>query len=402
ALPSPHQATIAATGGGKTYQQSWAILQRFAHGNCAICVLDPKDQEYRDLLERTLGGTYIVLSERSEERLNPLMLPCGDAAALARMRQLDLDVRASRAAFVKQIVASEAQARTMPLSGRAETQLEEAIFACYEARGITSDPATFHADVPTLGHVVARLTADDAEEALLAHMELFTKGSLGRLINAPGTVDLAVPASKLRPDVGMLGVDLSAFVQGDDLTMKRVLPAIIANYFITVAMNGNGRPMELIIDEAWTLLATEAGSAMLEVIVRIGRSLKIATTVITQQVREFLYRRVGDTLIPNEAGKTYLDNCETVLLLRQLRPARTGQTADDHPVAMAAKQFGLTPAEMNQLSRCRLDAAGATGLLLVGRETIPLRIPRVPEPLHSEMLLRGRARISAEGASDAG
>jgi type IV secretory pathway VirB4 component len=256
--------------------------------------------------------------------------------------------------------------------------------------------------VPTLSHVVARLKAGDAEDALLAHMELFTQGRLGRLINAPGTVDLTIPASKLRQDVAVLGVDLSAFVQGNDLTMKRVLPAIIANYFITVAMNGNGRPMELIIDEAWTLLATEAGSAMLEVIVRIGRSLKIAATVITQQVREFLYRRVGDTLIPNEAGKTYLDNCETVLLLRQLRPARTGQTADDHPVAMAAKQFGLTPAEMNQLSRCRLDAAGATGLLLVGRETIPLRIPRVPEPLHSEMLLRGRARISAEGASDAG
>ena len=43
ALPSPHQATIAATGGGKTYQQSFALLQRFAHGNCDICVLDPKD-----------------------------------------------------------------------------------------------------------------------------------------------------------------------------------------------------------------------------------------------------------------------------------------------------------------------------------------------------------------------
>jgi len=232
-------------------------------------------------------------------------------------------------------------------------------------------------------------------------MDLFTKGSLGRLINGPSTIGLSVPASTLRPDVGVLGVDLSAFVQGHDLTLKRVLPAIIANYFITVAMNGTGRPMELIIDEAWTLLATEAGSAILEVIARIGRSLKVAATVITQQVREFLYRRVGDTLIPNEAGKTYLDNCETVLLLRQLRPARAGQTTDDHPVAMAAKQFGLTPAEMNQLSRCRLDATGATGLLLAGREAIPLRIPRVPEPVHSEMLSRGRERLTNQEATHA-
>jgi hypothetical protein len=150
--------------------------------------------------------------------------------------------------------------------------------------------------------------------------------------------------------------------------------------------------MELIIDEAWTILATEAGSSMLELVARIGRSLKVAATVITQQVREFLYRRVGDTLVPNEAGKTFLDNCETILLLRQLRPARAGQTADDHPVAMAAKQFGLTPGEMSHLSRCRLDSAGATGLLLVGREPIPLLIPRVPEPIHSTMIPHARGR----------
>jgi hypothetical protein len=398
ALPSPHQATIAATGGGKTYQQAWALLQRFSHGNCAICVLDPKDQEYRLLLEQVLGGTYLVLSERSATRLNPLMLPYGDVQVLARLRQLDLDVRASRAALVKQIVASEAQARGMPLSGRAEAQLEEAIIACYETRAITHDPATFHADVPTLSDVVAHLTTRDADQVLLEHMELFTSGRLGRLINAQGTLPLRVPASSLRSDVGVLGVDLSAFVQGNDLTLQRVLPAVIANYVITMAMNGAGRPMELIIDEGWTLLATEAGATLLEIIARIGRSLNIAATVITQQVREFLYRRSGEQFISNEAGRTYLDNCETILLLRQLRPARAGQSAHENPVAMAAQQFSLTPGEMSWLSRCRRDADGATGLLLVGREPIPLRIPRVPEPVHSHMLPQPRGHLPQEDA----
>jgi hypothetical protein len=70
--------------------------------------------------------------------------------------------------------------------------------------------------------------------------------------------------------------------------------------------------------------------------------------------------------------------------------------AEEHPIAMAAIQFGLTPAEMNQLSQCRLDASGATGLLLVGREALPLRIPRVPDPVHSDMLLGSRGRRAAE------
>lgn len=163
------------------------------------------------------------------------MLPCGDSAALTHLRTLDLDVRSSRAALVKQIVASEAQARAMPLSGRAEAQLEDTIIACYETRGITHDPATFHRDVPTLSDVVAQLAARNAEAALLDHMALFTHGTLGRLINAPGTLPLTVPSSQERPDVGVLGIDLSAFVQGNDQTLKRVLPVLIANDAITIA-----------------------------------------------------------------------------------------------------------------------------------------------------------------------
>jgi hypothetical protein len=396
ALPSPHEAVIAATGGGKSYQMCWRLVQRFAHGNCAICVIDPKDQEYRALIEQVLGGTYVVLSEHASTRLNPLMLPWGDPAIVARLRRLDLDIRASRAALVKQIVASEAQIRGMPLSGRAEVQLEEAIIACYEARGISHDLATFHADVPTLSDVTAHLAMCDGDTALLEHLALFTHGSLGRLINTPGTLPLSVPPSRLRSDVGVLGIDLSAFIQGNDQTLKRVLPVLIANYVITVAMSGSGQPMELIIDEAWTLLASEAGASVLETIARIGRSLKVGATVITQQVREFLYRRAGDTLLPNEAGKTFLDNCETILLLRQLRPARAGSTTDNNPIVMAAKHFGLAPGEMSWLSQCRRDGDGATGLLLVGREPIPLRIPRVPEPVHSMLTLRVGGRVLME------
>src|SRR5215208_6525111 len=129
------------------------------------------------------------------------------------------------------------------------------MFACYERRGITPDPATFHADVPILGDVAEELRRRETDPALLEQLDLFTQGRLGRLINAPSTLALRVPASQLRPDVGVLGVDLSAFIQSNDATLKRVLPALITNFFITTAMHGDGRPMELIIDEAWTILA---------------------------------------------------------------------------------------------------------------------------------------------------
>lgn len=383
ALHSPHQATIAATGGGKTYQQSYALLQRFAHGNCDICVLDPKDQEYRGLIEGALGGTYLVLSDTADVQLNPLALPFGDATVVERLKRIQVDVRARRASLVKQLIASESLARGMPLSGAAEAQLEEAALACYDRRGITSDPATFSGDVPDIRTVAAYLQEQEADPALRTALELFTHGTLGRLLHGTNPLPLAIPPSSLRPDVGVLGVDLSAFVQGQDQTLQRVLPALIADYFMTVAMRGTGRKMELIIDEAWAVLNTAAGAQTIEMLARIGRSLGVAVTVITQQIREFLYRRVGDQLIPNAAGTTFLDNCETILLLRQLRPARAGMNDDENPIVQAAKKLSLTPGEVHWLSRCHRDANGVTGLLMVGREPIPLRIPRAPAPIHA-------------------
>lgn len=383
ALPSPHQATIAATGGGKTYQQSFALLQRFAHGDCDICVLDPKDQEYRALIADVLGGTYLSLSGQADVQLNPLALPWGDAGVVERLRRIQVDLRARRASLVKQLVASEALARGMPLSGSAEAQLEEAVLTCYARRGITGDPATFHADAPDLRTVAAHLAEQDGDPALRAALDLFTHGLLGRLLHGPRPLPLAIPPSRLRGDAGVLGVDLSAFVQGQDQTLQRVIPALIADYFMTVAMRGTGRRMELIIDEAWAVLNTAAGAQTIEMLARLGRSLGVAVTVITQQIREFLYRRVGDQLVPNAAGTTFLDNCETILLLRQLRPARAGAQDEEHPVLQAARKLGLTPGEINWLSRCRRDADGVTGLLLVGREPIPLRIPRAPGPIHA-------------------
>jgi hypothetical protein len=242
---------------------------------------------------------------------------------------------------------------------------------------------------------MSMLVERTADTTLLEHMELFTRGQLGRLINAPGTLPLQLPASALRPDVGVLGIDLSAFLGSNDATLQRVLPVLITDYCLTIAMHTGGRvPLELIIDEAWTLLATEAGSHVLEVIGRVGRSLKVAATVISQQIREFLFRQVGDTLIPNLAGRTFLDNCALVLLLGQQHKLRSGATAEEHPVLMAAQHFGLAPGEIAWLAQCRLDSEqGATGLLLRGREPIQLRIPPVPQPLHRAIL--GQAALSA-------
>jgi hypothetical protein len=377
ALRSPHQVKIAATGGGKTYQQSWELLQRFAHGTCDICVLDPKDQEYRQLLEDVMGGTYVVMSSRSEFQINPLALPWGDATVTERLVTVNAEILMERAGMVKQMVATECQARGMPLQSNQETEIEEAILACYDRRGITEDPRTFHGDVPTMRDVAAELRERNVDDRLMNGLALFTEGSLGRLLNGENALALRIPRSRKRPDVGVLGIDLSAFLRGRDETLKRVLPGLIADYFLVVGMSGSGRQMEVVIDEAWSILGTPAGAQIIGTFGRVGRSLSVAATVISQQVREFLW--IGET--PNAGGRAFLEAAETVLLLPQLRGARSRNA--DNPVNMAAEQFDLSPGMRTWLGQCRRDELGTTALLIAAREPIPLRIPRAPGPIHA-------------------
>ena len=305
---SPHKAVFAATRSGKSYHEGLEIYQRFAYGSCDIVIVDPKDQEYRGLVER-LGGTYLVLSERSEVRFNPLTLPHGDDMLVQHLLKLDIDVRANRAALVKHLAVTEARLRTTPLTPRAETQLEETILWCYGQHGITSDPRTFHANVPTLREVQEMLRRRGAEPALIDLMDLFTEGTLGRIIGGAGTIPLRIPRSRLRSDVGLLAFDVSTFLHSNDETLRRVLPILVSNYCITAAMNNAGRhPTDLIIDEGWVLLQTESGAAVLETGARVGAAARLGVTLITQQVAECLFLPSGR---PNHGGAR---SCPTVKL----------------------------------------------------------------------------------------
>jgi hypothetical protein len=71
---NPHGLLIAESGSGKTYTISGLLAQELALGEDAILILDPKFQEYRQLVT-ALDGAYISLSGRAGYHINPLELP---------------------------------------------------------------------------------------------------------------------------------------------------------------------------------------------------------------------------------------------------------------------------------------------------------------------------------------
>src|SRR4029079_19751237 len=97
---NPHGLAIAESGSGKAYTMSGLLAQELALGEDAILILDPKFQEYRQLVT-ALDGAYISLSSKAGYHINPLELPRLGGERAQQVVALEEDVLGQRIAVVK-------------------------------------------------------------------------------------------------------------------------------------------------------------------------------------------------------------------------------------------------------------------------------------------------------------
>ena len=129
-------------------------------------------------------------------------------------------------------------------------------------------------------------------------MTLFTRGTVGDLFNHP---------SNIPTDNPLLALDLSALLRSNDEVLERLIPIIVMDFFVSVAINRpTGRRAHLVLDEAHALLHSEAGARTMQTIFRIGRSLQFKATVITQ---------ILDDLDGSDQTRVLLENAKTKLIL---------------------------------------------------------------------------------------
>jgi type IV secretory pathway VirB4 component len=210
--------------------------------------------------------------------------------------------------------------------------------------------------MPTFTDVQAAL--QDMDENLARALTLFTRGTVGDLFNHP---------SNIPTDNPLLALDLSALLRSNDEVLERLIPVIVMDFFVSVAINRpTGRRAHLVLDEAHALLHSEAGAQTMQTIFRIGRSLQFKATVITQSL---------DDLDGSEQTRVLLENARTKLIL--------GLNRDSDAVARAAAILGLNEQEAAYLASCRMvKGVGSTALLLADGQRTPLMIPKWPEPIH--------------------
>lgn len=369
---NPHCLVVAESGSGKTYTVGGLIAQEIAWGEDAVLILDPKHQEYRRLVE-ALDGRYLTLTPQSPYHINPLEIPAVDATRAAQIRALGEDVLAQRISVVRALIARELQALGWPPDPLVLDLLGQALEATYAVRGISADPASWQRPMPTLQDLQQQVAAlgtrapaslQPLAERLHQALYHFTRGTVGQLFNHPSTIPLDRP---------LLALDLWELLRSQDEVLQRLVPVIVCDFFVTVAINRpQARRVRLVLDEAHALLKTEAGARVLQTIVRIGRSLGFAATVITQSL---------DDLDDSDQTRVLLENTRTKLLL--------GLNQRSAAVARAAQLLRLNEAEQTYLAQCRLEpGVGAWALLLADGQATRLVIPPWDEPLHT--ILGGR------------
>ena len=362
---NPHALVIAESGSGKTYAVSGLLTQELALSEDALLILDPKFQEYRQLVT-ALGGAYISLSGKSGYHINPLELPTLAPERAQEVADLEEDLLGQRIGVIKALITRELKAMGTRVDAVGMAQIEAAIAAAYDAYGVSSDPRTFGRAMPTFSDVQAELEGVDGD--LARALTLFTRGTVGDLFNHP---------SNIPTDNPLLALDLSALLRANDEVLERLIPVIVMDFFVTVAINRpTGRRSHLVLDEAHALLHSEAGARTMQTIFRIGRSLQFKATVITQSL---------DDLDGSDQTRVLLENARTKLIL--------GLNRDSDAVARAAAILGLNEQEAAYLASCRMvKGVGSTALLLADGERTPLMIPMWPETIHR--IVTGRSRDS--------
>ena len=216
-LHNANSIVFAQSGSGKSYTTKVEILRQLMQGTKVI-VIDP-EREYKRLTE-SVNGTYIKLSAKSKQKVNPFDL------ATTFHTTSDLSEHAQDLTEVISLMAEG-------LSSREKAAVDKAILKIYKkAKGSQPLLEDLYAEVHKLG-----------QGKLCERLEKYITGSLADVFNAQTNINL---------DNRLVIFDIKDLPE----SLRQIMMLIISNFVKNQVM---ARPEKrlLIIDEGWMLLEHE-------------------------------------------------------------------------------------------------------------------------------------------------
>lgn len=311
-LHNANSIVFAQSGSGKSYTTKVEILRQLMQGTKVI-VIDP-EREYKRLTE-SVGGTYIKLSARSKEKINPF-----DLATTFH----DIDDLSEHTQDLTEVISLMAEG----LSSREKAAVDKTILKIYKKAKKNEQPLLedLYAELQKLGQL-----------KLCERLEKYISGSLASVFNAQTNIDLSNR---------LVIFDIKDLPE----SLRQIMMLIISN-FVQNQVKAKPEKRLLIIDEGWMLLEHEESARFVAGLVRRARKYYLGVSIISQQANDFLRSDYGRAIASQSALR---------ILMRQ----------DTTTIKNVASEFNLSEYEESFLLTCERGDA----LLIADQNHVAVKV----------------------------
>ena len=292
-LHNANSITFAQSGAGKSYTTKVEILRQLMQGTRVI-VIDP-EREYKRLTE-SVGGTYIKLSAKSKQKINPFDL----ATTFSKASDLSEHTQ-----DLMEVIGLMAEG----LTSREKAAVDKTILKIYK-QAKKNQPLL--EDLYTELHRLGQLK-------LCEKLEKYISGSLADVFNSQTNIEL---------DNRLVIFDIKDLPE----SLRQIMMLIISNFVKNQVMAKPEKRL-LIIDEGWLLLEHEESARFVAGLVRRARKYYLGVSIISQQANDFLKSDYGRAIASQSALR---------ILMRQ----------DTTTIKGVVSEFNLSEYEQSFLLTC--------------------------------------------------
>lgn len=321
-LNNGNSIIFAQSGSGKSYTAKVEILRQLMQGTKVI-VIDP-EREYKQLAA-SVKGTYIKLSAKSKEKINPFDFSLNSATGENHLSEHIQDLTEILSLMVGSF-SDEEKAIT-----------DKALIQMYKRFGFTLTGKNKKANKFPLLKDFYKELKDLKQKDLCNRLEKFVKGSLSSVFDEQTNIEL-----KNR----LVVFDIKDLNE----SLRQIMMMVVAN-FVHSEVKSNPQKRILVIDEGWMLLQHEESARFVSGLVRRARKYYLGVTVISQQANDFLSQ---------EYGRAIASQSSLRILMKQ----------DTTTIKKVAEEFNLSEYEQHFLLTCDRGEA----LIIADQNHVALKV----------------------------
>jgi len=333
-LNNANSIIFAQSGSGKSYTAKVEILRQLMQGTKVI-VIDP-EREYKQLTA-SVNGTYIKLSAKSKEKINPF----------------DLSINSSNGDELSEHIQDLTEIISLMAGGlnaEEKAAVDKAIIQTYKSHGFQLNASEVtpkkkktkrgrppkEKTYPILKDFYKELKSMK-QKKLCARLEKFIKGSLSSVFDSQTNIKL---------DNRLIIFDIKDLNE----SIRQIMMLVIAN-FVHSQVKSNLQKRILVIDEGWLLLQHEESARFIAGLVRRARKYYLGVTIISQQANDFLSQDYGRAIASQSALR---------ILMKQ----------DTTTIKKVAAEFNLSEYEQHFLLTCERGEA----LIIADQNHVALKV----------------------------